>query len=232
MGAKGLKLLPEVVVVSDGDSRFVKAVEHGAVQLDQRPVPPQRPFTRGVEAEAFGHSRKLVVSVGIGEVARADFGSHVVSVEGCKGVNDAPDFERHVCQNGQGVPLKSEFRKRCVIGVLEQHLFGQMRLFREHIVGMAGPFIPIELPRQKGECVLFFRLPSNLEKMRRDGAGVGVTCPFESGVTDQLVIGHSHAVRLPRCARSKYTDDALDFSVAKGVVHMGFECFRGALLAV
>ena len=71
-----------------------------------------------------------------------------------------------------------------------------------------------------------------MEKMRRDGTGVVVTSPFESGVTDQLVIGHAYAVRLPRCARSKYTDDALDFSVAKGVAHMGFERFRGALLAV
>ena len=68
--------------------------------------------------------------------------------------------------------------------------------------------------------------------MRRDGTGVGVTGPFESGVPDQLVIGHAHAVGLPRCARSKYTDDAFDFSVAKGVAHMGFERFRGALLAV
>ena len=68
--------------------------------------------------------------------------------------------------------------------------------------------------------------------MRRDGTGVGVTCPFESGVTDQLVIGHSHAGRLPSCARSKDTDDAFDFSVAKGVAHMGFERFLGALFAV
>ena len=174
----------------------------------------------------------MVVPVGIGEVARSDFGSHVVSVEGCKRVNDAPDFERHICQDGQGVPFESKFRKRCVIGVLEQDLFGQMRLFREHIVGVAGPLIPIELPWQKRERALFFWLPSNLEKMRRDGTGVGVTFPFESGVTDQLVIGHSHAVRLPRFTRSKDTDDAFDFSVAKGVTHMGFERFRGASLAV
>ena len=50
VSAKCLKLRTEIVVVSNRNAGFVKAVEHGAVQLDQRSVPPQRPFVRGVEA--------------------------------------------------------------------------------------------------------------------------------------------------------------------------------------
>ena len=42
------------VVVGDGDPRAVEGVQHRAVQLDQRPVPPQRPVGGGVEPEPLG----------------------------------------------------------------------------------------------------------------------------------------------------------------------------------
>ena len=64
--------------------------------------------------------------------------------------------------------------------------------------------------------------------MRRDGTGVGVTRPFESSVTDQLVIGHAHAVRLAGCAWAKTLMMLLIFPSRKASCIWDLS-FRGAL---
>ena len=57
MGTERFELRAEVVVVSYRDARFVKAVEYGAVELDQRPVPPKASFGAGVQSKALGYGR-------------------------------------------------------------------------------------------------------------------------------------------------------------------------------
>ena len=68
--------------------------------------------------------------------------------------------------------------------------------------------------------------------MRGDGPRVRVARPIESSVPDELVVGHAHWVGPSRCSGREYADDTFDFSIAKRIHHVGFQCLDGALFPV
>ena len=122
MRTERFELRAEVVVVAHRYARFVKAVQDGAVELDQRTIPPEAAFGAGVKSEALGNRRQSVVPIGVGQVACANFSAHVVAVERSKRIHNAPNFEGHVSQHRQGVPLELELGKCGVLGVFEPYL--------------------------------------------------------------------------------------------------------------
>ncbi len=143
---------------------LLEGVQHRHVQLDQRPVPPQRPLRRAVQAQPVRDHRQQVVAVGVGEVPRADLHPHVPAVERRRRIAHPADLQRHVADSRHRVPAQAELREPRVVRVPQRHLHDaalrqlvplrpRVRTLphhqRQYLEGVVGP-LPAQLAGERG----------------------------------------------------------------------------------
>src|SRR5664279_5977635 len=100
----------------------VKGMQHGHVQLHQRPVTPQVGRAAGVQTQTSGDGGELVISVHVGEVAGTDLRAHVPAVERCGRMAQSPGFQRHPGDRRNGVPAQVELGEPLEFGVPYRYL--------------------------------------------------------------------------------------------------------------
>jgi len=129
-------------VIKDSDFCLVEGVENGPVEFHKGAIFPKGGRAGGVQPETTGNFGKEVVAVLIGEVACTDLRFHIPTTEGGGWEGDAPDFQAHIGDDGEGHPAEMEGVETGGIGMMDGDLQSfffwgrkKMRLFswkRDH----------------------------------------------------------------------------------------------------
>lgn len=159
-------------MVGDAHPGPLERPQHSPVQLDQRSVAPQRRLAAHVQAQPLRDNRDLVVTIGVGQVARPDLGAQVPAGERGQRIVDTADRQPHVRDRRHSVPAQVELGEPVVVGMRQRHL--------QH--------------SRLRQLIQFGLLPGRLQHQRQqvERASLGAPAQLGDGPGELLIPGVSH----------------------------------------
>ncbi len=208
------------MMIADLHPGDTEGMQDSDVEFDQRTVTPQGFLAAGVEPETLGNKRQQVVSAGIDEIARADFGTHVPAIERRKWVVDTTDAQTHVGDGRYGMPAQSEFGEPGVFRMgelyLEHEVAGHVEQLWPAFDGFddkrqdlkrTAPALPAEAAHGLGEV--------DVTGVTNDAA---VASPI-TGITDDLLVPYPRS-RTHRGVRSEDGDHRTNAAIVVGLAQV------------
>ena len=150
-----------------------------------------------------------------------------MAVEGGKRIDHPANLQGHVGQNRNGVPPQAQILRGRKIGVGDDDFVGQKRSVFEDISGRQGLAV-LDHDPGKGRPRRLGCVPALLEAIAGEVHAVGVAQHRsvglgESGIPNQLVVGHAPGHILTALRLGKDGDDIGDLSPVEGGIDVAFQ---------